>query len=526
MKTLATKRLATFTCAFVLVVSCAPTTFAQQGLDVLLTQAEKEEPAAPRPAAVQAPAPAAAPAPDLPVEAEPAAPRPVPVRRLPVPLADAVKPALAQVKEIFGDDYAAANSPEKKVDLARRFLQQAGSTPNSVERWALLSEAMRLAADAGSMEVAFEAIDTSAAQYDVNADDLRLDAITKLGAKAKPALIDELARTAVGIAKKAVGSGDAQLAQKSLALASGFARKTKNTATVAEINRIQQSIRDEEKDAKERALVMDKLAANPDDPEVCLDAGKYYCFKADDWAKGLPLLAKGADAGLAKVAALELAARKSAGSPLAVADAWWDWAEDQKAALRSAGMAHAADLYQTVLEKAQGLERARLEKRIKQASSEAPGPRGGGRRMPLAEIQPQQVSDVMYGYENNGTMKGAPYTCLGQAWPNGISSHVIGDARPSSIVYALPRGAKRIVGKAGVVTPKGIAPGGSNPVSPQNFEILVDGRSVWKSPPLTKREETADFDVALFGGSRMELRVTSGSSGNAWTAWLNPELVY
>jgi hypothetical protein len=505
-----------------LMAAWGPCALAQQGLDALLKQAEKEEAAAPRPAAV--PAPPKAPA-DAPADPEAAPARAVPVRRLPVPLSDVLKPALAQVKEIFGDDYAAANSPEKKVDLSRKFLMQAGSTPNSIERWALLSEAMRLAADAGSMEVAFEAIDTAAAQYDVDADDLRIDAITKLGTKAKPALIDELARTSVGIAKKAVASGDSALAQKSLALASGFARKTKNTAAIAEVNRIQQSIRDEEKEAKERAVVVEKLAANPDDPEVCLDAGKHYCFKEDDWAKGLPLLAKGSDAGLAKVAALELAARKSAGSPVTVADAWWDWAEDQKAALRSAGMAHAADLYQSVLDKAQGLERARLEKRIKQASSESSGPRGG-RRQPLAEVQPQQVNDVMYGYESNGMMKGSPYTCLGQAWPNGISAHVIGDARPSSIVYALPRGAKRIVGKAGVVTPKGIGPGGANPVSPQNFEILVDGRSVWKSPPLTKREETADFDVALFGGNRLELRVSSGSSGNAWTAWLNPELVY
>jgi hypothetical protein len=506
-----------------LMAAWGPCALAQQGLDALLKQAEKEEAVAPRPAAVPAPpmAPAAAPA-----DPEVAPPRALPVRRLPVPLSDVLKPALAQVKEIFGDDYAAATSPEKKVDLARKFLMQAGSTPNSIERWALLSEAMRLAADAGSMEVAFDAIDTAAAQYDVDADDLRIDAITKLGAKAKPALIDELARTSVGIAKKAVASGDSALAQKSLALASGFARKTKNTAAIAEVNRIQQSIRDEEKDAKERAVVVEKLAANPDDPEVCLDAGKYFCFKADDWAKGLPLLAKGADAGLAKVAALELAARKSAGSPVTVADAWWGWAEDQKAALRSAGMGHAADLYQSVLDKAQGLERARLEKRIKQASSESSGPRGG-RRVPLADVTPEQANDIMYGYSNNGTMNGEPYTCQGQIWAAGLSSHVMNNAaRPSSIVYAVPRGARRLVGKAGVVTPRSVPANGPQPAAPQVFEVLVDGKSVWKSPPLAKREEAADFDVALAGASRVELRVSSTSGAYAYTAWLNPEFVY
>ena len=110
-----------------IVLSTAPSfSVGQQGLDSLRKQVENDEAVAPRPAA---PVQAASPFPEAPDAVPPAtAPsRPVPVRRLPVPLADALKPALAQVKDIFGDDYSSANTPEKKFDLGRRFLTESGS---------------------------------------------------------------------------------------------------------------------------------------------------------------------------------------------------------------------------------------------------------------------------------------------------------------------------------------------------------------------------------------------------------------
>jgi hypothetical protein len=38
-----------------------------------------------------------------------------------------------------------------------------------------------------------------------------------------------------------------------------------------------------------------KLSQNPNDPDICLEAGSYFCFKAHDWDRGLPVLAKGSD---------------------------------------------------------------------------------------------------------------------------------------------------------------------------------------------------------------------------------------
>jgi hypothetical protein len=81
------------------------------------------------------------------------------------------------------------------------------------------------------------------------------------------------------------------------------------------------------------------------------------------------------------------------------------------------------------------------------------------------------------------------------------------------------------VGKAGVFCPAGAGPG-QNPEEPIAFEILVNGQSAWKSPLLSKTNDTAEFDVHLHGATTIELRTVSKSPGSAWSAWLNPEIVH
>ena len=65
-----------------------------------------------------------------------------------------------------------------------------------------------------------------------------------------------------------------------------------------------------------------------------------------------------------------------------------------------------------------------------------------------------------------------------------------------------------------------------HPEKPLTFEILLDGHSVWKSDPLARRDETAEFAIELFGASQLELRTYCASASSAWSAWLNPEVIH
>jgi hypothetical protein len=440
----------------------------------------------------------------------------------PAPAAAISRQAIAEVKEIFAEDYTRATTPPRKFALAQQLLGQVDKTTAAAEQWALVSEVMRLASDAGDIELSFAAIEKAGGLFAIDVDGLKLDAISKLATKAPLPALDGLARAALSIAQNATDAGNSAIATKSLSLASGLARKTKNRTLVAEATKIQQSARDYEKELREKAAIEAKLAAQPGDPEVCLEAGKYFCFKADEWSRGLPLLAKGSDTDLARLAVGEVNGGKSVDAVVSLADAWWDWAQQERGTGKTAGTAHAADLYETILPKTSGLDRARMEKRVQESNRDRNGRRE--RRSHVADLKEHSTKNIVGVFTKDGSYEGAAFTCGNQAWPKSLV--FIAYEKSPSVTFTIPEGARRLVGKVGIFTPATGVNASMQPQEQQIFEILLDGKTAWKSPALSKRDETADFDVPLFDAQRVELKATSKTIARSWTAWLDPEFIY
>jgi hypothetical protein len=65
-----------------------------------------------------------------------------------------------------------------------------------------------------------------------------------------------------------------------------------------------------------------KLEKDADDPDANLTVGKYFAFDQDDWARGLPFIAKGSDKLLAPVVERDLAAPKDGKGMIALGDEW------------------------------------------------------------------------------------------------------------------------------------------------------------------------------------------------------------
>ena len=444
-------------------------------------------------------------------------------RRTPLPPAAESRASLEEVKDIFRTDYSAATTGPKKAGLAAQLLSHAKKTPKPADRWVMYSEAMRLAADAGDVSLTLEVIATTAGEFDVDKDSLTLDALAKLAPKASPNTFDDLARKTMSLATKASDSGRSDIAQRALALASTLAKKAKNKDLLADISGYQQSLKDREKVSRELAAMESKLAAGKDDPNVCLDVGKYFCFEIDDWKRGLPLLAKGADTELARLAVAETNSAKSADALLSLADAWRTWAETEKASLKTGALQHAVEIYRSILPAMEGLDRVRVEKLIDETVQSYAAQ---ARRVALADLSPESASDIAGGFRNDGTIGGDPFVFRNEPCPKALSAHITENAKmPSLIRYRIPASAKRLVGKAAIVTHPRSAATDKDPTAPQTFEVLLDGRSVWKSPPLGKRDEAVDFDISLKGAKTVELRVSSSNYSNARTAWLNPEFV-
>jgi hypothetical protein len=77
------------------------------------------------------------------------------------------------------------------------------------------------------------------------------------------------------------------------------------------------------------AAMMIRLLANPDDAEANTAVGRYYGLDLQEWPTALPLLARGGDAPLKKLAEMELAAPTVAERQAEIGDGWY--AESKKA---------------------------------------------------------------------------------------------------------------------------------------------------------------------------------------------------
>jgi hypothetical protein len=85
-------------------------------------------------------------------------------------------------------------------------------------------------------------------------------------------------------------------------------------ATLVELRRAHDSVQ----------AALETIKTSPDDAVANAAVGRYRCFIQADWAAGLPLLAKGDDFALARLATAEMAAPTEPADRVKLADGWLD----------------------------------------------------------------------------------------------------------------------------------------------------------------------------------------------------------
>ena len=106
------------------------------------------------------------------------------------------------------------------------------------------------------------------------------------------------------------------------------------------------------------------LKDKPEDPEASLHVGRFLCFFKGEWDKGLPLLALNGDAKLKDLAKKDLNDPVAAADQAALADAWMDLAEAETRG-KPLIQLHAYGWYKQAAPQLVGMDKARVEKRIK-----------------------------------------------------------------------------------------------------------------------------------------------------------------
>jgi hypothetical protein len=309
------------------------------------------------------------------------APKPEPKtvvdERLEVPDDDATQKALDRIRELFAEDFR-SGSPAQRRALAQKLLDAAGTETNSALRYALLCEACDQAIAGGDVRRFREALDSIGRHYRV---DPMLRAIEVLQGMLQPSpkrprgneAYKAAATTGMELARAAVAQekyeAAKELADLSWKIASKYGSETKDYLPKKEAAALKQEILlwQQRYDVFRAAEAV--LAQQPDDPAANLTCGLYCVSVRRDWKAALPLLAKGRDANLRKLAADDLAGPVDPARMVELADGWREIGQQKDDPLRRSLLLRAKFWYTKALPGLSGLDREAVVKRLKEAAA-------------------------------------------------------------------------------------------------------------------------------------------------------------
>ncbi len=254
------------------------------------------------------------------------------LNRLPVPSSADQQKALATLKDVFKDDFAAAKKAEDKVTLAEKLLKQAQETgDDAAAMFALIGEARVLAADAADAGLSVRLVSDLGSRFQVDPLELLADDLEKSAQKSHPSsAFKAIADVALEHLDEALEADAFPLAKRLSDVALAAARKAKDSATLKtaiDRNKGLATLK-QQWDAAQGAQAT--LAKTPDDPEANLALGRYLCFTKGDWAEGFAHLARGSDATLKDLAAKSVANPQDAAGQAELGEAWAQAADAAK----------------------------------------------------------------------------------------------------------------------------------------------------------------------------------------------------
>lgn len=329
--------------------------------------------------------------------------------RLAVPDMAAQKEQELLIKGVFKTEYAKTNYFDRRT-LAEKLLAQAAQTQDNVAaRFVLYRESRDMAAEGLDLDTCFAAINGMAAEFRVNALAMK---VASLGTSLKTAKGGAGDYRYVGLwylklTDEAITAEDFETAVLAAGKAVGMGRSAKDPQLVA---RGESKVK-ESGELKTRFDAVRKaretLSANPEDGPANAAAGEYLCLVRNDWAAGLPLLAKG-EGRFKELARKDLSEPTKADEQMAVGEGWWDAAERERGRAQEALKRRALRWYELAAPKLSGVLQLKANQRL---ASMAPSWAANGlyAYWKLDEGDGGVIADSS-GNRRNGKLQGATWT--------------------------------------------------------------------------------------------------------------------
>jgi hypothetical protein len=309
-----------------------------------------------------------------PPKPQPALPRPAERKvaakadKFPVPDQAAQDKAEKAIKEEY-KTYYDKPKPEDHLALAVKLLQPGREDRSDNAAWyVLLREARDAGIRASRPRLAVEAIDEIDHHFKIDAVDLKLKALTKIGDSNDENILRGVMKSSLDQVEEAMAESNLPAAQQFIDYADAIAKKRKADDLHNWLGRAKKELAILQKASQAAEEGRKTLAATPADPAANYAVGKYMCMIEGRWDEGLPLLAKGMEneSGTAKQ---DLTPPANVAAQIAVGDAWFERTlETEGRRERKRLMERAAQWYELALPAA-GAEANRLIERISRAET-------------------------------------------------------------------------------------------------------------------------------------------------------------
>jgi hypothetical protein len=282
-----------------------------------------------------------------------------------VPGAAAQAQAEAAIRGVFKAAYAKRRQADR-LALAAKLLEQAKETKTDpAARFVLLREAQALAANAADPVLALRAIEAMAQDFAVDALALKTAALETAGRSViRPASNQAVLVTSLATVDECLAADNFELAPRLVKVAENAAGKMRARQLSAYVRARANEVDRLGKEYEGVKAAMATLRHDPRDPDANLAVGRYYCLAKWDWAKGLPMLARGADGQLKEIAKQELAGPVEPARQFGLGEAWQRVADGEKGTARTHALLRADYWYQQGAERLEGFSKTKVEKSI------------------------------------------------------------------------------------------------------------------------------------------------------------------
>jgi hypothetical protein len=308
-----------------------------------------------------------------------------PIVKKPLPSESQLDEKLALIRELYEEEYLAANTRSTRIELARLMHREGQMTVDDpIGRFALWRVARDILTLEGEFAAAIAIVENLDAHYiDVDAKLLKVETIRNAAGQIADASLSRFLDAALDTIAVCRQSERFELVNS---ICDDLEQELGSRLTdtrLAELKQAESNLREAEASFARHQQAQQKLEQSEDDPEANGVAGHYLCFVRSEWQRGLPYLSRADESAVRSAARLELASPDNVTERIAVADAWLDVAETAPEAIAQTTIRrHALDWYRNAEHDAEGLDGRKVESRIAELE----------RLLPLLRDQPDSAA--------------------------------------------------------------------------------------------------------------------------------------